>query len=309
MYSALQSSWRQTFLVQLYVKPHTSRFKAISGAASWTKLLGAWFDVFPIALSEISASLEAQMPEEHEADDSETIEKLMGKHNNYARNYRHKLCLESTQESKGLGGTSEMRFGFSDTLRRYFGEILIENVINGEEGETCPSQGLGIVSLHRNMRKAGENLPSNSETQAFRFLALPGVHDMCYLKTEERPLAFCLREACKDVFYGTQSLSGIVAHAEDLGHPEIRYISGLTVELLPFQRQSVQWALDRETAEGGIQSWLWPQLPRVAQPRKKTVYFNPVLEIVRTEKPHLVRGGIIGSEMGKRLFCLGAVLR
>jgi hypothetical protein len=38
------------------------------------------------------------------------------------------------------------------------------------------------------------------------------------------------------------------------------------VELLEFQRQSVQWALERETTPGGVQSFLWVKLPSVAEP-------------------------------------------
>lgn len=91
---------------------------------------------------------------------------------------------------------------------------------------------------------------------------------------------------------------------------EVPYVDGLNVELLQFQRQAVQWCLERETVAGGIQSLLWPEVPQVASPRKKTLYYNPIIETFRRDKPHVIRGGILASEMGlgKTVICLALIL-
>ena len=95
-------------------------------------------------------------------------------------------------------------------------------------------------------------------------------------------------------------MKGVIDHCENLGHAEIPFFDGLNVELLPFQKQSVQWALERETVADGIQSFIWPKLPQVADDGVD-VYYNPILEAFRTEKPKLRRGGIIAEEMGMSL--------
>jgi hypothetical protein len=73
-------------------------------------------------------------------------------------------------------------------------------------------------------------------------------------------------------------------HLESLHHASVPFIEGLNVELLDFQRRSVQWALERETTPGGIQSFLWAKLPEVAEP-DQDIYYNPILERVRRDKP------------------------
>jgi SWI/SNF-related matrix-associated actin-dependent regulator of chromatin subfamily A3 len=90
-----------------------------------------------------------------------------------------------------------------------------------------------------------------------------------------------------------KSINGILVHLENLGHGEAPFVEGLNVELLPFQRQTLQWALERETTPGGLQSFLSTKLPSLEE-----FYYHPVFESVSREKPKLVRGGIIADEMG-----------
>lgn len=92
-------------------------------------------------------------------------------------------------------------------------------------------------------------------------------------------------------------MKGILDHCENLGHAEIPYFEGLTVELLQFQKQAVQWCLEREKVAGGIQSLWTPKLPHVADRDKGALYYNPILETFG-DRPRLVRGGIIAQEMG-----------
>jgi SNF2 family DNA or RNA helicase len=99
------------------------------------------------------------------------------------------------------------------------------------------------------------------------------------------------------------SLDFLMRHMENLEHEPAPYIEGLTVALLTFQQQTLQWAIERELTPGGIQSYFRPKLPSVDHP-STDVYYCPVTGTWTTEKPRLVRGGIIAEQMG-----LGKLLR
>jgi len=107
-----------------------------------------------------------------------------------------------------------------------------------------------------------------------------------------------------------RSLKGVMEHLENLHHAPIPFVEGLNIELLEFQRQSVQWALERETTPGGVQSFLWAKLPSVAE-AGQDLYYSPILERFRRDKPQLVRGGIIAEEMGlgKTVISLALILQ
>ena len=308
--------------MRLFVQPE-KKFNPMN-AASFNKLLGAWFDVFPFALSDIAGSLKA-----HDDSDSfigalrgfgsrsrvpvppfivsstkvmEALDAIendkktaMKEHNSLAKKYRGSLCLQSTQENRKLGGQSLQEPGFSNVLQAYFREILVEDVYKGESsGLISLHLGLGITSNHRRMRHSNIHLLELSTIRSNE----ESPRDLSYLRFEDVPLAQTLKNACRSIFCCTQSLKGIMTHCENLGHNEIPPFNGLTVDLLQFQRQAVQWALEREQMEGGIQCFLWPELPRIGSHRnQQPVYFNPITETFRTTKPNLVRGGMIASEM------------
>jgi hypothetical protein len=116
-----------------------------------------------------------------------------------------------------------------------------------------------------------------------------------------------LASGCADLNNKTKSMKGLLDHLENIHHPSpVPFVEGLNVELLAFQRQSVQWALERETTPDGVQSFLWGKLPSVAE-ADQDVYYSPILERFRRDKPRLVRGGIIAEEMGlgKTGTCVG----
>jgi len=128
----------------------------------------------------------------------------------------------------------------------------------------------GTRSCHRKMRKAGISPlvlgHGNSGTKG-RYTNFE-----TYLRHGDHLLAMsCLRSDCRGVMRSTN-------------------------ELLEFQRQSLHWALERETAPGDVQSFLRARLPFVAEPGD--IYYNPVLERFHRGKPQLVLGGIIAEEMG-----------
>ena len=79
---------------------------------------------------------------------------------------------------------------------------------------------------------------------------------------------------------------------------------------MDFQRQSLKWALEREQTPGGIQSFIWPKLPSRGE-GQEDLYFNPILNLFRKEKPRLVRGGFIAEQMGlgKTVISLALILK
>lgn len=119
--------------------------------------------------------------------------------------------------------------------------------------------------------------------------------------------AVALRTSCdtESLVRQTSSLNGLMNHLENRGHAAAPFVEGLTVELLPFQSQSLQWALERETSPGGLQSFFWTKLPL-----STVAYYNPILGMITSKKPNLVRGGIIAEQMGlgKTVISLALIL-
>lgn len=109
-------------------------------------------------------------------------------------------------------------------------------------------------------------------------------------------------------FRSGTSIEALMTQLENIGHEAHGFVDGLNVELLDFQRQTLQWTLERETMEGGIQTLLWGKVP-VGQGRD--IYFNPILNRFRRDVPALVRGGFIAEEMGlgKTVISLALILR
>ncbi|CAB9505789.1 regulator of chromatin subfamily A member 3-like 1 [Seminavis robusta] len=326
-----------TFTVKVYVRPRSKGRLKLTGAASFNKLLGSWFNIFPFALSDLSGSLIAEKPD---SDDGYPVYSLSSRtvdvppftlsssewktalkkmkseiddsvqeRNSQAKASRNSLCLESTHESKGLGGQSQMEPGFSNVMKRYFKEILPEDVTKASVKGVWVGKSLGVVSEHRRMRKSGESLPfRKSEGCSSPHSNQNAIHDLSYIRADERPLALGLRRSCNSILHGTTTMSSLIAHCENLGHKEMLLVDGLNIELLQFQKQSLQFCVDRETAKGGIQALLWPKLPWVEG--DGDVWYNPIIQNYRTTPPNLVRGGIIAEEMGlgKTIISLALIL-
>jgi SNF2-related domain len=109
--------------------------------------------------------------------------------------------------------------------------------------------------------------------------------------------------------YDAGSIEKVLVRLENLGHASAEYVEGLNIELLDFQKETLQWALEREQVPGGIQSFLWPKLPSCVG--KEELYYNPLLRKFRKDKPRLVRGGFIASQMGlgKTVISLALILQ
>jgi hypothetical protein len=300
------SFFQKSFMVRLYLQPSKNQPKGHD--ASFSRLLSAWYNLSPIRLTDICGTLKAEASEskastfsdsdeDSTSSDREAIALSVETINVAAQANQDKQSLVSSQKNAVLGGVSELDQDFPQVIERFFRQTLVEDIMSSFETTAGNGRGnKGTISSHRSLRRRGTPLlRMEQRDNAKSPYHLCGVS---HLRSEDQPLAVVnLRDAASSVYYRTQSLQGIIAHCENLGHSEITSVEGLTVELLPFQRQSVQWALERETVQGGIQSLLWPKLPHVEEPGKD-VYFNPVIESFRTDKPRIVKGGIIAEEMG-----------
>lgn len=97
---------------------------------------------------------------------------------------------------------------------------------------------------------------------------------------------------------GVDTLDGVMNHLINRGHKPAPFVEGLTVELLPFQLQSLQWALERENNKGGIQSYFNTKIANC----DNDVYYNAITGKISRTEPTLVRGGIIAEQMVRRFF-------
>jgi hypothetical protein len=71
-------------------------------------------------------------------------------------------------------------------------------------------------------------------------------HDLTLLLGSKRSaFASCLQEARK-LHYQNCSIREVMMRLENIGHAKVNFLEALNVELLDFQRQSLQWALERE---------------------------------------------------------------
>jgi hypothetical protein len=224
------------------------------------------------------------------------------------------LSLKSSMsEAPAMGGVSRVEVDFKATIKHYYAETFAEILKECNARHTfldawCLKQ-LGLVSKHRSMKCAsrpdGQDLCVADMSRGYRNLYGSDNGGECMktlwtlLSHEDFVLAFTLAESARKLCSAVDSLPRMMQHLENRGHVESLSVDGLTVDLLPFQKQSVQWAKERETVPKGIQSFLWTKLPRVGQPNTG-LYYNPILGKFTTEMPTLARGGIIGEMMGRK---------
>ena len=72
------------------------------------------------------------------------------------------------------------------------------------------------------------------------------------------------------------------------------HLQGLTVQLRPYQRQSLQFMLDAEQGEGGFRRHLWQQLTNTAG---QSFWYSPVLRQMALDVPALPWGGFLAEEV------------
>lgn len=228
-----------------------------------------------------------------------------------------KNTLTSSSSCKLLGGSCVNVTDFRGTLLRLFREAVPEILaLHERPAPACSGypissywcgKHVGLVrNPHRNL--AGQHVASNSsllDSRLGRSRIRPFLsgRDEAVLKHMSQD-AFALYRA-----HGHHS--GLMTHLESRGHAAAELVEGLTIELLPFQQQALQWATERELSPGGVQSFLSPQLPHVEEFPGQDLYFHPILGTISKNKPKLVRGGILAQNMGmgKTVICLSLILK
>jgi hypothetical protein len=287
--------------------------------ANVSSLLGAWYGVFPFSLSDLAGNLTAikntkypfdykdqlPFPPFHFADKQIKLltdtarlemEEAVENFNQDAKVAHSKLSLQSSLGDGSLmGGVCSSDTSFAGVLRRYFTEMLPEHLLSRRFADatlTWVGRAAGVTSHHRDMRFESHGL--EWDRSEFRDASLES-----YLREEDIPLA-CenLYKGCYKLNQDVDSINAVLLHLENLGHEEAPFVEGLNVELLPFQRQTLQWALERERNPGGLQSYLWAKLPSVKDKKSRNIYYSPLLGEFRNRRPNLIRGGIIADEMG-----------
>jgi SNF2-related domain len=306
-----------------------------------TRFLGTWFGVLPFKLEELNLNLIAVLAQKYKdcprreiavppyiltkqeyetaCDAANTQERLVVDQYNLQvkETQENLLTLKSGTGSPILGGICLNGTDFRGTLKRYFREILPECLIADNDiiyYDQVPNfwfdDQVGIVSDHRSMRTHIDN-----GIGTFREISYRSDNPACdfepYLSREDYSLVRRTKNAAGALHRQTNSLAGLMNHLENRGHAAAPFVEGLTVELLPFQAQTLQWAIERETVPGGIQSYLWTKLPNVVEEPNTEVYYNPILGRLSKSKPNLVRGGIIAEQMGmgKTVISLALILQ
>jgi hypothetical protein len=75
---------------------------------------------------------------------------------------------------------------------------------------------------------------------------------------------------------------------ESSGYEEMADPPGLRLTLYPFQRQSLQWMVDRETQPGGLNALFWREHP--SEGRDRSFFYNAMAGELRSEPlPIVVR--------------------
>ncbi len=305
-------------------------------------LLGLWFDVFPFKLSDLTRGLQAQpLPYQKKKDMFESgrigvlnkqitateTQKFMKAfkdndinivtaYNDEAQSELTKLSFQSSAKKAGCGGTTGNDTSFSGTIQRLLTETIVDDSQAAYDkfsiANTVVADKVGLVSDHRGLRSSHNDSLHCRDYYYDNFYAYTA-----YLEKKDvslvqnlQPIFECINERCT-------TMNGLLQQLENLGHTPVEHVDGLKVELFDFQREAVGWALERERAVGGLESFLWTKVPgqciqHCNAKRRKPVdlYYSPILECFKTEKPSEVRGGLIAAQMGlgKTVISLSIVL-
>ena len=228
--------------------------------------------------------------------------KKVKEHNMITAKSYHQLTMKSSTGRSDFGGTFESKTDFKSVLQRYFKECFAELVkYSGYKSiDTAIRLDLGILSWHRtdvrgDIKQYHSDSPQDCNEIDAKIDTLLDYKDVF--------LASCLTKPAESFCLKMNSIQNFMTHLEDRGHESHPFVDGLTVDLLPFQKQSLQWALDHERVPGGIQSYLWARLPKLRSGYTGNLYYSPIVGKFKKEEPRVVRGGIIAEMMGCKLFC------
>ena len=91
------------------------------------------------------------------------------------------------------------------------------------------------------------------------------------------------------------TLAGLMRAMESAGYDEMADPPGLALSLYPFQRQSLQWMVDRETQPGGLNALFWQERPAE---HDESFFYNAMAGELRASRLPIVTGGFLCEEMG-----------
>ena len=281
----------------------------------YSELLGLWYNVFPLSLTDIAENIKADSAESKNMyippsgrcvslppfrvqannpafDAAAALElEAVEKHNAVFGAFQDKLSLVASHGSDHVGGVCHSTStDLAGVLKRFYCDTFTNFSSGyGRSDKSCLEKTLGVVSRHRRMRRACD---SNG-------YHLHSMHTLDYILDNSEILSAAnFDNWIRKMMRTMEGMNGFMSNVENLGHDEVGHVEGLKVELLAFQRQSVKWAVERENLPGGIQSLFWPKLPGTS------LYYNPLLKRFRNDKPQIARGGFIAEEMGRYLRVL-----
>lgn len=266
----------------------------------YSLMLGLWFNVFPLKLSDLSGTLKARSPSfsKKQRPDAKALNQFkldIAEHNRISDARSLQLSLTSSSGTEYVGGTTDNRTCLEGVLKRYHQESFNSTKI---QGARISSKSDWYRSLNHHYEIVDNDYDCTPEAMVLNF--------------RDRTFAdHFLQFPPASAFAKLNTIGGLMEHLENIGHEAELTCEGLTVELLDFQKQTLRWALERETIPGGVQALFWPQVPVQMDGNKRNVYFCPISGQFRTDKPKLVRGGIIAEEMGlgKTVISLGLILK
>jgi len=289
-------------------------------------ILGLWFDLFPLHVSELRGSLKTSTsddtikemfrlrsryggslsmnvaPFHMPAEDAvrvvrKSLKSRLGDQNDRRNPNDDRISLEPSNGSRFAGGVcvrSSSANPFRDAIIRWFRERFVFWADRDSNASALIEKCHGAIHRGNEMNVLDALLGFESAVIA----------ELCYRKDiSDSGYTYWRR--------GKQTIQEVMIQLENLGHESEDLVEGLTIELLDFQRQSLKWALEREQVSGGVQSYHWPKLPSRGQGHQDDLYYNPLLGKFRSDKPRVVRGGFIAEEMGlgKTVISLALILK
>ena len=259
-----------------------------------TRLMGLWCGIFPLNVSDLSKRIlcttsvtttlnaiygNTACTRETRADVDRHLESMVCEHLNSHEEEQAKLKLLCSSGNDAEGHICDSDTSLVGIFKRLYSEKLIGFLDNGRCKE--------YIAFLPKILKGEEH----AMTKTYYCLAqvILGYKGAFFF------YAF-LQSHLKQ--YGDDTLASLLRQIENLGHEGVDYVEGLNCELLEFQRQSLKWALERETMPGGIQRLFWGKVPDDASRAEKDLWYNPLTNRFRRGPPTLVRGGFIAEEMG-----------
>ena len=313
----------------LHIRVYVDQWTRSTTESAIPLFLAAWMNVLPMSVealaghmpaspSAISCSLDKHLIEPFSLERLKAIrsqdihaqvstlgQEMARKHEESYKTHNSSLALTTSDPSRPLpGGTCSTDQSTEAVLTAFFRELFcsMSMAISESDSVALMESIVGRVLRHR----CTHSLRSYYDASGLKHLSMV---DVLIQEPRERSFAAAaFQKAQVAVSKGTASLEGFLIHLENRSHALAPHVDGLKVDLLPFQSQILQWAVDRETMEGGIQrQWC---IEVSGEDGEKPLFYNLVTGKFGFEVPKVVRGGIIASQMGlgKTVVSLALIL-